>query len=213
MNFFSYDGIIAQIIRFIVQLFLLNVCYVLCCLPVFTAGAATTAIYGVFLNQQEDERLVRAFFRNFRDEFKQSTKMWLCCLAVIAVLAADFYCLFAFDFVGELVALFVSLAAAVICLSIATFFFPLQAHYRNSFRRTVRNAVVLGLGMLPVSLILMAIALMPLIIFILSIDVFQDVVIWWLPFWSALSILINSKILGFVFRKIQPEADNNETGR
>lgn len=207
MRIFSYDGIIAQIIRFFIQLFLLNLFYVLCCLPVFTFGAATTALYSVFLHKQEDERLVRRFFQAFRAEFGRSTKIWIIFLLLLLALVGDYYCLCAYDFAGESVAWVITVIATVLYLSIAAFVFPLQAHYDNPIKVTVRNAAVLGVGMILLGVLLNVIAFLPVIVFFFSLELFSNVMIWWLPVWCSLAILINSKLLGWVFRKIQPEEE------
>lgn len=205
MRFFSYDGIPAQIIRFVVQLLLLNLSYMLCCLPIFTFGAATTALYSVFLNKQEDERLVRRFFRVFREEFAQSTKIWLVFLCLLLVLLGDYYCLCAFDFRGEGAGWVISVIASVIYLSVTAFVFPLQAHYNNSAKTTIRNAVVLGVGMILLGIVLNVISFLPIIVYLIDAKVYFSVMTWWLPVWCSLAALINSRILGWVFRRIQPE--------
>lgn len=205
MRFFSYDGIISQIIRFVLGLFLLNFAYLLCCIPVVTAGAANTALYAVFLNRQEDERMVRCFFRSFRKEFAQSTKIWAVFLLLLLLLAGDYYCLLAYDFPGEGIAWILSVIASVVFLSVSAFAFPLQAHYANPVGKTIRNAVMLGVGMILVGVLLNIVTFLPIILFFVGLRVFYNVVIWWLPVWSALAALVNGKILGAVFRKLQPE--------
>lgn len=205
MRFFSYDGIISRIIRFVLGLFLLNFAYLLCCIPVVTAGAANTALYAVFLNQQEDERMVRCFFHSFRKEFAQSTKIWAVFLLLLLLLAGDYYCLFAYDFPGEGIAWILSVIVSVIFLSVSAFVFPLQAHYQNPVEKTIRNAVILGVGLILVGVLLNIVTFLPVILYFVSTKVFYNVVIWRLPAWSALAALVNGKILGAVFRKLQPE--------
>ena len=44
---------------------LLNLLWLVCCIPVFTAGAATTAVYYVTLKlvRDEDDSTIKSFFR------------------------------------------------------------------------------------------------------------------------------------------------------
>lgn len=210
MRFLSYDGILAQIVRYIGRLILLNICYILCCLPVFTFGATTTALYTVFLNDREDERLVRRYFKAFKDNFKQATKIWLVFLLLLMVLIGDYYCLFAFDFSGENVAWIVTIIISVVYLSITSFVFPLQAHYENRPRTTIRNAVVLGVGLILLGIALNCVTFLPAIVYLVSEDLYVNVMIWWIPVWFALAAQINALILGWIFRKIQPEEKQEE---
>lgn len=212
MRFFSYDGIPAQVIRFVVQLFLLNLLYILFSMPVFTFGAATTALYSVFFSKQKDESMLRRYWGTFQAEFVQSTKIWLVFLLLLLVLLGDFYCLCVYDFFGEGIAWILSVISAVIYLSITAFVFPLQAHYDNPPARTVRNAAVLGVGLIPVGVLINLITLFPVIIYLVSVEVYASVMIWWLPVWFSISSMVNAKILGWVFCKIQPEGKYETSG-
>ena len=44
MRIFGYDGFFAQAARYLGGLLLLNFCFFLCCIPVFTIGAACAAL-------------------------------------------------------------------------------------------------------------------------------------------------------------------------
>ena len=54
------------------RLIWLNLLWFLCCLPVVTIGAATTALYSVTLKYARDEEgyLTRSFFQAFRQNFR-----------------------------------------------------------------------------------------------------------------------------------------------
>ena len=96
MKFFSYDSRFSQILLRIAQCCYLNLLWLICSLPVFTAGAATTALYHVTLKMVKDEdgALTGLFFRAFRENFRQATVLWLLLLAVGAALAGDGYILY-----------------------------------------------------------------------------------------------------------------------
>lgn len=69
----------------------LNLLWLLCCLPVVTAGAATTAVYYTMYRilTGEDDAVLRPYFRAFRQNFKQATLLWLPLLVIAAVLGLD----------------------------------------------------------------------------------------------------------------------------
>ncbi|MBR6271532.1 MAG: YesL family protein [Lachnospiraceae bacterium] len=59
---------------------LLNVIYILCCLPVFTTGAAQAGLYTALRSLDPDEgdkHFIRAFFRGFKAGFLKITLLWL----------------------------------------------------------------------------------------------------------------------------------------
>ena len=94
MNIFSYESKVSQILMFTADLIILNVCFLLCCIPVFTIGAAQAALYSgirVLLDKEDDSSPVKAFFKAFPQGFKQITLAWiapaaLCVLLVYATM-------------------------------------------------------------------------------------------------------------------------------
>ena len=78
-NFFSYDNPIMQILMKIGDLMILNFIYLVCCVPLFTIGAASAGLYTamkVMQDPEDDTSLVAAFFRGFKAGFGTITLAW-----------------------------------------------------------------------------------------------------------------------------------------
>ena len=90
---FNYDNPIWRFIGKFCDIMILNVLWLICCIPVVTVGAATTAVYYVTLKLVRDEEgpTIRSFFKSFKENFKQATVLWLIMLAVGALLGFDLY--------------------------------------------------------------------------------------------------------------------------
>ena len=91
MGAFKFDSPVMEFIGKVVDFILLNFLWVVCCIPIITIGAATSAKYAGSMRilRGEDNPVIKSFFKDFRDNFKQATKIWLVLLAVIALVAAD----------------------------------------------------------------------------------------------------------------------------
>ena len=79
MNIFNYESKFSQILMFVADLVILNVIFVICCIPLFTIGAAQAALYSAIrtlLDPEDDEKPRIAFFRAFRTGFKAITAGW-----------------------------------------------------------------------------------------------------------------------------------------
>lgn len=65
------------------DLAVLNVLWLVCCLPVVTIGASTEGLFSVVnkLVAGEDHQVAADFFKAFRRDFAQSTAVWLMLLA------------------------------------------------------------------------------------------------------------------------------------
>ena len=93
MNIFSYESKFSQTLMFVADLCILNLLFVLCSLPIFTIGAAQSALYSgirVLLDPEDDSSPAKAFLKAFRTGFGSITLAWgayaLAQLAVIVVL-------------------------------------------------------------------------------------------------------------------------------
>ena len=91
MKFFSLENPIWKFIGNLADFFLLSCLWYLCCLPVVTAGAATTALYYVTLKMArgQEGQLIPAFFHSFKQNLKQATALWVGYLAVGILLVLD----------------------------------------------------------------------------------------------------------------------------
>ena len=83
------DSKIFSILNKLALLMELNLLVVLCCLPVFTAGAAFCAMHAVLLKiyRNEDKRVVTDFFGALKTNLKNGTILWLLFLGYLGVLA------------------------------------------------------------------------------------------------------------------------------
>lgn len=90
---FNPEGPVLQFVNKIVYSVFLNILWFICCIPIVTAGASTTALFYTTLKiaEGDDAEIARKFFRAFKSNFKQSTIVWLILLAVGILLAADGY--------------------------------------------------------------------------------------------------------------------------
>ncbi len=140
-GFFNYDNPVWRFIGKFGDLIILNVLWLVCSLPVFTIGASTTAVYYVTLKlaRDDDGYTIRSFFKSFKENFKQSTIIWLILLLAGAILGVDLY-FFARLFNGsstvKTVMLTVFLAMALIYAAVAMYIFPLQSRFYNPLKRT-----------------------------------------------------------------------------
>ena len=74
------------VMRLIIKIFdcmCLSILWLICCLPVVTAGAATAALYATVHRyiRKEEGHLLRTFFGAIRENWKRATLVWLVVLA------------------------------------------------------------------------------------------------------------------------------------
>lgn len=148
----NLDGPVMQFITKIVYSVYLNLLWLVCCLPVFTIGASTTALYYVSLKivKNEEGNLTKAFFHSFRENLKQGTQIWLILFGLGAVLGIDGYVLYHMRFENAFWALLtaVFIVAAVAYVIVLLYIFPLLAHFRNTTKAMFQNSLMIGMRFL-----------------------------------------------------------------
>ena len=151
-NLFNLDGPVLQFINKIVYSVYLNILWFICCIPIVTIGASTTALFYVSLKlaKNEEGNVTKAFFRSFRENFRQGTVIWLILLAFGLVLGVDGYVLYHMRFEN----VFWTLCTAAFCVAVAAYaivlmyIFPLLARFDNTVGAMFKNALFIGIRFL-----------------------------------------------------------------
>ena len=162
-SLFSYDSPLMTFLTKIADLIIVNILAFICCLPIFTIGASMTALYYVVLKMVRNEEcyITKAFFKSFKENFKQATIIWLIMLFVIIVIVADILVMFfsGISFPGWLV---IGVAIVLILLSIAVVHvFPVLARFENTVKGTYRNSFFMGFLAFPRSIAMLVCWLVP----------------------------------------------------
>lgn len=162
MNFFSYEGPFFNTLNRLSDLVILNILWFVCSLPIITIGASTTALYYVTLKivNQEDAYVAKNFFKSFRQNFIQSTIIWLIMLVFGIFIVGDFFLLPNMVNINSQIytAMFSILCfVTLVYFMILVYLFPLQAKLENKIRHTFKNALLLSFRHLPTTILLIAI--------------------------------------------------------
>ncbi len=167
MKLFDIDGPLMQALTKVANLMILNLLTVLCCIPVFTIGAALTALHYMCLKmiRNEDCYICKGYFKAFKESFKQSTKVWLIMLFVIIVLIADYYVITKSGL--EFGYWFTTILGAVAIFALFEFVmvFPLMAKFTNTTIQTIKNALAISILYFPKTILMIILYAIPLFIF------------------------------------------------
>ena len=135
-----------QVLTAVIDILWLGLLWMLCSLPVVTLGAASTALYYSMVKcvRHERSRATREFFHAFGRNFRQATLLWLICLGVLALGAADVY---AFSQMGVRVGDFLYVFSRLLLLPVPLLFpwiFAFLSRFENTVSATLRFALWLA---------------------------------------------------------------------
>ncbi len=145
MGLFNINGGFAKFMNKLLDVFWLNILWIICSLPIVTIGASTCAAYYVALKMVDDEEgyVGKMFFKAFKQDFKQGTIMWCitapCCyllyLAWQVAVKAD----------NSTLAIIGCIIVTVIVVTTNLYTYPLIARYENTLKMMIRNSFGISL--------------------------------------------------------------------
>lgn len=191
------------------DLIALNLIWILCCIPVVTIGPSTAAMYSVARRIANGEwpAVLKPFFRAFRQNFKQAFLVFLILLIPLALIAVYLFLVFSGALDHSAWMKMLCCLAALILGFVWTYVFPLLAQFENTLGNTLKNAVLLPLANPFLAVLCTALNLLPVILLLLSAEVFASAGFFWLVIGSSLTAVINSRLLGTLFFKFVPDED------
>lgn len=163
MKFFSVDSPVYQFMQRLWDIFLLNLLWVLFCIPIVTIGGSTIAAFSVLLRMSEDKEghVAKDFFKAFKENFKQGVLIGLlppvCFEAVY--LDIQFY-----NLTGKLPFLILGCISAYIFIFCLIYVFPLLARYDNTVINSIKNSFKIGMKFFGRTMFLLVIIAVELLI-------------------------------------------------
>ena len=204
---FNLNSPWVQRFAMLTNLVCLNILWLVCCIPVFTAGAATAALYHtVFLyHNKEDDAVLRPFFRAFRANFKQSTLLFLPLLAALVLVVFDLVYLASYG-KGTAV-LFLLILVVLLLMGMLIHLFPLIARFDMNAKALLRTAFSLTALYLPGTLTVIALLALPMILLLFFPDWFLRFGAAWAGVWFSAIAYFFGKFLLKIWNKHVPAED------
>ena len=186
MKFFSPDSKFAQIMTSLGEMMMLNLCYILACLPLVTIGAANVAMYTILGRRlrEEGSGTIVPFFKAWWQNLGMGLFFWLVQLFVTVSLGMFFFLPFP---------VFLKVIAGILLVLVTvllSIIYPQIARFRNRRFAYLRNAVILLVTRFKWVLANLALLLSPVLLFLLTpVEFLQLGFIWILFGFSGLFYL------------------------
>lgn len=169
-SFFNYDSPFWSGLGKLADLIILNLLTLLFCIPIVTIGASLTAAHYTALKLRRGEGyVIRNFWKSFKENFRQSTIIWILLIFVVGIGILDFWFLSTLPsgFVSTLIYC-VIMGMIILVIMISLWVFPVQSKFINNIRTTIKNAFYLSIKYLPRTFVMLVISLVPFVLALLS---------------------------------------------
>lgn len=208
MSLFNPDSKIMIALGKAGDFMILGILWVICSIPIITIGASTTAFFfGAFKVLNEEAYIVKAFFRSFKQNFKQATLLWLTALVVIllGIVVLQYY--YHLDSPISSIGLAFMILFMIICVFTMLYLFPYLSKFYCSFKSAIRDSLLLSAKHLSSTLLMIFVD-----VAVILIALYFSAIIMFLP---SIICLLNSIILKRIFDKYIPQdasnSDNEDT--
>ena len=196
-GFFNADNRLWSSVNSAVDAILLNLMWLITCIPVVTIGAATTAFYytthKVIRNQRSG--IWKEYWSSFKENFKQATKTWLIFLAIFVIFYFDINICVEYMKTGEKIGMMAFFFYGLLAVVLIWFMyvFAYMARFEDNIKTTMKNAAIMAFTNLGYSLLVLV--LLAGVLFVFRYVPFFS---WFVP---AIAMVFINLVLEKVFRK------------
>ena len=203
-NLFSFDNKFFEALGKISDIVILNFLFIISCIPIITIGASVTATYSVAMKMTKDEEtyITKEFIRQFKENFKTSTIIWMIILVIGTVLVFDFYMSrLVLDEVMSKVLQFIFTMVSIVFVFTLTYVFTIIAKFENTIKNTMINSALISIQNLPYTILMIVINLSELLLILLFSNYWGHILFLYTALGYGLIIYTNSIFFNRVFDK------------
>lgn len=152
---FNLDNGIMRFFSRVFDIVILNLLFIICCIPIVTIGASLTAMYSITLKmvRNEESHIIREFLKSFKQNFRQGT-----ILEAIAIIIAFFITIdlriIAMEYDNLKVLEILCYAVAIWSYIIFLYAFPISARFIYTTKEVFKNSFMISIVNLQWTLLL-----------------------------------------------------------
>lgn len=194
MNIFNYESKFNQTLLVIADMIILNILYIICCIPIVTIGAAQAGLFTgirVLMDKDDDSSVIKAFFKGFSNGFKSITIVSSTYLLILAGLILILLNALAIMLAGGSKLAFILCAIGVgLIYTLHIVVGPFHASFGCTTRQLFRNSLYVTLAYLLRAVLSAVLVLIPVIIFFVRFDFFLAAIIGLLTIYYSVAYFL-----------------------
>lgn len=197
MKFLNMDSPLMSSLRRLWDYMGLNMCFLLCCIPVITVGSAHSAMFTAIRALGRDEPWLKLYFRTFFKSFKRPTIVWIIMAALICAVGMSTLSIASYNAESSQTPLVVSLVCLGFAMCVCSTAFLLYSKFECTVFQLLRNSV-LTVIMHPVRCVIgTALIWLPIIILCLPIFawLFFETIVYQILFWFSFASFVFSWLM------------------
>lgn len=214
-NIFSYDSKLMRMLAALADVFLVNILFVVCSLPVITFGAARAALHTVCTRWlKKEDAGARDFLRAFKANFPAATALWLTLLPVGLLLVLAFFIIWNSTLENRKTLFIIEAVPTVFYLFSLSRIFEIVAWFNCKYGQYLRNSILISIAHPVTTVLHIALLALPYAVFFLRPDIFTLIGMGWVLIYFSIEGLIDAFLSRRTYERLvkinTPDADTPE---
>ncbi len=207
-KFFSDSNPVIRGLTKLADLMWLNALFIITSLPLFTIGAAASALYyeSMRVVQGEEAYITRDFFKAFKNNFKYATIVWIVSAFLLLLFGYTFYVLGKSDLSYAHIAMGILGVPIILICFMLLYVFPIMSRFENTLMNTVINALLISLAQFPKTILMLAFSAVPILLVLSSLNWFPLLILGGF----AIVAYVNGSFMNKIFEKIQNKENDRQ---
>ena len=208
MKFWAIDSPVMRVLGRLGDIIILNMIFVVGCIPVITIGTSLSALYAVAMKMArgEDPSVWQEFWKAYKRNFRPATICWLVMAVIAILLFVDFRIIGVLKRGSESMYSIMRIVLAVILgmwMLMFQYLFPYIARFENGIFATLRNALLLAAAHIPSTIVIVGLSVGSLILTLFTSRSFVIASIIWVFFGFAVLAYVQAFLLCRIFEKYE----------
>ena len=191
------------------DIMILNILFLVTCLPVITIGVAWTSMYYVALKIIQDEKneeisVLKSYFHSFKQNLLQGIEIWVLALLFGSILLLDVRIIASMEAQILRTALFVATGTVVLLFVLTLqFVFPYLSRFSTKFLTTIKNAALMAVAQFPRVILMIVITAVAVWLTLLNKYTIYTGIFFWMSVGFSTIALIKTKMFVRIFKGIE----------
>jgi uncharacterized membrane protein YesL len=141
------------------NLFILNIFWIVSCIPIITIAPATSAMFSVVRQWKlkEDTSVVRNYFRYFKENFKESILIGIVWTILGVLLYFNYFYLYQDESNVKYFIIIPLFLLSLLFVGTSAYLFPLITHYKVSWIGAIKHSFFVAIANLPTTILIVGV--------------------------------------------------------
>lgn len=193
----NVNGKLWECLNKVTNLIVLNVVFIIGCLPIITIGASKAALYCVIdkMDKNEEGSILREYFMGFKKQFKKSSVVWIGYCIVVFLIVLNIYALINIQ-VGWMET-FLMMATVLVFFTASSAFiyiFILWTRGDTSVKKGLLDGSLLAIVNLPCTMLVLLVEFLPFVLVFFFTEFWLYIITYYVVVGFSLGALIHIRI-------------------